>query len=157
MVLGAGSGHSPLFDPPNLDMMSLSIRSGEFWGKLGSLCLPLLQWEMFLFLCGFCAFSAPVTLASAGGCAFALGRGFSAWHFSGNAHSALLLIPTTLFTALLAYRSFVFWNVLRDRHICHLYPTDHALLFRLCFHFFKIGGLLVLSKATMIVFLAFLQ
>jgi hypothetical protein len=95
---------------------------------------------------------------SAGGCALALGRSFAAWHH-GNCpfYTPILLMPTALFTAMLAYRAFHFWNVLRDRHICRLYPTDHALLFRLSFQFFKIGGLLLLIKVLLIVFLAFLQ
>lgn len=161
MILGAGTEGASILafaDKGLIAFPLFSPSSAEFWGWILSLCLPLLRWITFLFLCGFCAFSAPVTLSSAGGCALALGRSFAAWHH-GNCpfYTPLLLVPTMLFTATLAYRSFLFWNVLRDRHICRLYPTDHALLFRLSFQFFKIGGLFLLTKVLLIVFLAFLQ
>ena len=161
MILGAwtNSASSLAFaDRELLIFPYFSLLSAEFWGWILSLCLPLLKWITFLFLCGFCAFSAPATLMSVCGCALALGRSFAAWHH-GNCpfYTPLLLVPTMVFTTILAYRAFRFWNVLRDRHICRLYPTDHALLFRLSFQFFKIGGLFLLTKVLLIVFLAFLQ
>ena len=164
MILGAGVGYS--FIPEEIgrfltkaDTRIAEVLSGEeLLRAVSSLSAPFVRWEMFLFFAGFCAFCAPVTLLAAGGCFFVLGCGFAAWH-QGNCTVAppILLLLSSLFTAILAYRSFFFWNVLRDRHICRLYPIEHALLFRLCFQFFKIGCLSLACRAFAILLFTFLQ
>ena len=129
---------------------------GQLYGEAGPLALCLSAdgiknaalWLLFLFFCGFCAFCTPVTLTLCGAVFLCLGHAFVGLH-----RGVLSLLPVLdlalagAATALLSYRSFLFWGILRDGHIRRAYPLEHAVLYRLCFYYFVTSGCAIAVRA----------
>ena len=117
---------------------------------VGNVSIPVAKWMLFLFFCGFCAFCTPMTVLCVGLASLPVGIAFTLWHGGQvTVLSPLLFMLDTVATMVLAYRSFCFWTVLRDGHICRLYCPGNALLYGMCFRFFCVGGCFLLARMAL--------